>query len=150
MDYLPIFLNLKGRQCLVVGGGSVAYRKALLLLKAGAEVNLADEEDWTPLLAAAYREHAPIVRTLLDNGADPNRSAIDTPPETAGWTPLIAAAAYGCDDIVKLLLEANADPETRSSDGLSALDHAVQNAEDSGGKVKAFKRTIRLLQTAGS
>ncbi|MEE8342451.1 MAG: NAD(P)-dependent oxidoreductase, partial [Gammaproteobacteria bacterium] len=27
MDYLPIFLNIKGQPCLVVGGGSVAARK---------------------------------------------------------------------------------------------------------------------------
>jgi len=36
MDYLPIFLNIKQRDCLIVGGGGVAARKADLLLKAGA------------------------------------------------------------------------------------------------------------------
>jgi len=40
MDYLPIFLNIKGQRCLVVGGGEVAHRKATLLLKAGARVLL--------------------------------------------------------------------------------------------------------------
>lgn len=37
MDYLPIFLNLKGEPCLVVGGGEVAARKVLMLLRAGGK-----------------------------------------------------------------------------------------------------------------
>jgi uroporphyrin-III C-methyltransferase/precorrin-2 dehydrogenase/sirohydrochlorin ferrochelatase len=40
MNYLPIFLKLKGRPCLVVGGGKVAVRKVLLLRRAGAAVSV--------------------------------------------------------------------------------------------------------------
>ena len=38
MGYLPIFLDVKGRRCVVVGGGEVAERKIASLLEAGAEV----------------------------------------------------------------------------------------------------------------
>jgi uroporphyrin-III C-methyltransferase/precorrin-2 dehydrogenase/sirohydrochlorin ferrochelatase len=44
MDYLPIFLNVKGRLCLVVGGGDVAKRKASVLLEAGAKVRVVAPE----------------------------------------------------------------------------------------------------------
>lgn len=40
MDFLPIFMNLKGKKCLVVGGGKVAVRKASVLLQAGAAVRI--------------------------------------------------------------------------------------------------------------
>ena len=40
MDFLPIFLNVKGKHCLVVGGGEVAKRKAGVLLEAGANVRV--------------------------------------------------------------------------------------------------------------
>jgi uroporphyrin-III C-methyltransferase/precorrin-2 dehydrogenase/sirohydrochlorin ferrochelatase len=38
MDYLPVFLDIKNRLCVVVGGGEVAARKAELLLKASGRV----------------------------------------------------------------------------------------------------------------
>ena len=40
MDFLPIFLKVKGKLCLVVGGGEVATRKAGVLLDAGARVRV--------------------------------------------------------------------------------------------------------------
>ena len=38
MGYYPIFLDLQGKRCLVVGGGEVATRKVQGLFEAGAEV----------------------------------------------------------------------------------------------------------------
>jgi uroporphyrin-III C-methyltransferase/precorrin-2 dehydrogenase/sirohydrochlorin ferrochelatase len=40
MDYLPIFIQLRGSPAVVVGGGNVALRKVDLLLKAGARVTV--------------------------------------------------------------------------------------------------------------
>jgi len=44
MDYLPIFVDLKGRIALVVGGGEIAARKVSLLLRAGADVRVVAPE----------------------------------------------------------------------------------------------------------
>ncbi len=38
--YYPLFLDVTGKECLVVGGGSVAERKALMLLKFNASVTV--------------------------------------------------------------------------------------------------------------
>ena len=40
MRYYPIFLDLRGRRCVVVGGGPVAERKVKALLRAGARVHV--------------------------------------------------------------------------------------------------------------
>jgi len=46
MNFLPIFYNISGKSCLVVGGGAIAVRKAELLLKAEGKVRvLAPEID---------------------------------------------------------------------------------------------------------
>jgi uroporphyrin-III C-methyltransferase/precorrin-2 dehydrogenase/sirohydrochlorin ferrochelatase len=51
MDYLPVFLDIKNRPCLVVGGGEVAARKTRQLLRSGAAVRVV-----APELAAALQE----------------------------------------------------------------------------------------------
>jgi len=44
VDFLPIFLNIRQKPCLVVGGGIVAARKVSLLLKAQAQVTVVAPE----------------------------------------------------------------------------------------------------------
>src|SRR6266850_1726168 len=54
-DYFPSFLDLRGRACLVVGGGLVAERKARALVECGARVTVVSPVVTTSLagLAAA-------------------------------------------------------------------------------------------------
>jgi uroporphyrin-III C-methyltransferase / precorrin-2 dehydrogenase / sirohydrochlorin ferrochelatase len=49
MQYLPIFLDVRHKPCLVVGGGEVAVRKVASLLRAGAAVTLVAPDLAEPL-----------------------------------------------------------------------------------------------------
>ena len=40
MELLPLFLNIREQHCVIVGGGEVALRKAILLIKAKANLSL--------------------------------------------------------------------------------------------------------------
>ena len=44
MDYLPVFLDLTSKKCVIIGGGEVAHRKAKLLLKTEALVHIVAAE----------------------------------------------------------------------------------------------------------
>jgi uroporphyrin-III C-methyltransferase/precorrin-2 dehydrogenase/sirohydrochlorin ferrochelatase len=44
VDYFPLFMQLSAAECLVVGGGEVAARKAAMLLRAGAVVHVVSPE----------------------------------------------------------------------------------------------------------
>lgn len=71
MDHLPIFCQLRGRACLLVGGGDVAERKARLLLEAGALVTV-NALEFTPQFQAWAQqgmltlEQGPFSPSLLD------------------------------------------------------------------------------------
>jgi len=60
LDHLPIFLNVKGRRALVVGGGTLAARKADLLVRAGAEITVLAttmNDDMTHLVEEHHIDH---------------------------------------------------------------------------------------------
>ncbi len=44
MNYYPVFLNLRGKRCVVIGGGRVAERKVKGLLEANASVTVISPE----------------------------------------------------------------------------------------------------------
>jgi uroporphyrin-III C-methyltransferase/precorrin-2 dehydrogenase/sirohydrochlorin ferrochelatase len=49
MDFLPLFYQLKGKPCLIIGGGAVALRKARLLTRAHAVVTVVAPQIQTEL-----------------------------------------------------------------------------------------------------
>ena len=60
MDLLPIFLDIKDKTCLIVGGGDVAARKTALLLKTGALVRVVSPrlcDNLSALLEKGHIEH---------------------------------------------------------------------------------------------
>ena len=65
---------------------------------------------------------SPVVRVLLEHGADPNVAERST-----GATPLHDAARTGFLETVRLLVEARADPQARDSAGCLPVDLARQN-----------------------
>lgn len=69
------------------------------LLSAGADANLANDFQMTPLSEACTNASAVLVRLLLKSGAHPNT------PIATGETPLMTCARTGNVDAVRLLVE---------------------------------------------
>ena len=44
MAYFPMFVDMAERECLIVGGGNVAYRKVMVMLDFGAKVTVVAED----------------------------------------------------------------------------------------------------------
>ena len=74
MDLLPIFLNIKNRKCVIIGGGEVALRKATLLLRAGGNVHVIAETVCDELAALCTANNAAITLRKFESadldGAD--------------------------------------------------------------------------------
>ncbi len=79
MDYLPIFLAVRNKLCVVIGGGEVAVRKVALLQQAGAKVTVV-----APKLAAALTQQ-------VANASVHHRSGEFVPADLDGATLVIAA-----------------------------------------------------------
>jgi cytohesin len=105
------------------------------LLEAGADPNLRDAEQGTPLHWAATDGNIEISRRLLRAGADINA---DT---RRGNTALHRAAFHNRVDFVQLLLDERANPNARNADGQTPLHSAIGS-----GRID----TARLLMERGA
>ena len=95
--------------CFRFGSGPVTAE----LLKQHAEVNISDDDGFTPLVRAAASGDARNVTQLLAHGADLGRPAL--------LTPLTAAVWYGNADAVKLLLHKGVPVDQKDGFGFTPL-----------------------------
>lgn len=91
---------------------------ALLLIKAGANVNARNSADLTALHAASFRRWGAGVAALINAGADVNAK------DAYGRTALHYAALSDCPEIAELLAEHGANIEAADNDGLTPLEYA--------------------------
>jgi len=77
MSFYPVFLNLEARPCLVVGGGKVAERKTLALVKAGAVVTVI-----SPTLTKALKALAEPTTENPKNSAKTAKKGCKTPKKS--------------------------------------------------------------------
>ena len=83
-------------------------------------VHQLDKDGWTALHHAAYNDHAPCVRLLLQRKADPNAEA------EHGCVPLHMAAAQASPEVIGLLAEAGAVVDMPDETGQTPLHYAAQ------------------------
>nr|WP_218618940.1 MULTISPECIES: siroheme synthase CysG [Acinetobacter] len=65
VDIFPISLKLQQQPCLIVGGGHIAYRKAVLLAKAGAKVDVLAPEIDVNLLQLVQQSQGQYVQDVF-------------------------------------------------------------------------------------
>ncbi len=97
------------------------------LLRAGANPECRYPDGPTALIHAAAIGTEPVIRALVEAGADVNRAVTVSNPVYSGMTPLMAACGDSSGSVaaVQALLEIGADLNARDSLGRTAHDCAA-------------------------
>ena len=164
-----------GKTALAVSIFNGNYDVASFLVDNKADVNKADAQRFTPLFWAVDRRNMetapnfpwmvtadpmPLIRKLLDAGADPNALVNNTPrarmregsPRIVFATALMRAAFAGDLELVNLLLAHKADPSIISRDGETmvaaaaglAFIHGYHRGKSPEERLQVVRRFVEL------
>ena len=139
MSYFPIFVEMKRRRCLVIGGGAVAERKIAGLLEAGASVTVISPDitetiaRWSKsklirLIARRYRPGDLAAYELVfiaTNDAKINAAAYNEGRERGVWVNAADDPAH-CDFILPSVLRRGDLTVVSSKGGSPALARTIR------------------------
>ena len=94
-----------------------------LLIQAGADVNMAEDKGFTPLINAARNDHGDCVDLLIQAGANVNQAAVKS------ITPIIGAAVGWTPNCLQKLILAGADVNAIRYRGRIALLECVWDSQ---------------------
>lgn len=114
--------QVKNKESLFEAVNKGDIERLKLLISKGADVNIRDQKDMTPLHLAASNGHTDIAAILIDKGANVN-ARIDE----YCVTPLHVAAVWGKTAVAELLLAKGADVNAQTKRGETALEFAIRN-----------------------
>ena len=152
MKYLPIGLDVRGRPCVVVGGGAIGTRKVQNLLRAGADVTLvspeateeltrmsvAGEIRWLPenyhegvldgvLLAVAATDNEGLNASLVE--AAGRRGVLVCDASSADRSQVIFGALHHGKDVTVAVFTDGRDPSLarKTRDRIEALEKELED-----------------------
>jgi uncharacterized protein len=123
----PNALDETGQPALALAAREGALRVAeALLTRPELKLDARNRAGETPLMLAALKGHASLVKRLLERGAAVNQ---------AGWSALHYAATGPDSDIVRLLIERGATLDARSPNATTPLMMAAQYGSEASVQV---------------
>ena len=140
MDHLPIFINIRKKPCIVIGGGDIALRKINLLLKAQAKVDCL-----SPLFCKGIKNlskdgHITLINKSFDQTDIKDYSIIIAATDDSSVNSSISAIAQ----VKKIPVNVVDSPELSSFIMPSIVDRSpLIIAVSSSGKAPVLSRIIR-------
>jgi len=140
MDHLPVFINLRQKPCLVVGGGDIALRKVNLLLKAQAKIKCISPEFCSGLIELSRENSLDLIERRFESTDIDKQSVIIAATNDDKINALVSSLAHESGIPINVV----DSPDLSSFIMPSIVDRSpVMIAVSSSGKAPVLARIIR-------
>jgi len=140
MDHLPVFINLRQKSCLVVGGGDIALRKVNLLLKAQAKIKCISPEFCSGLIELSRENSLDLIEKRFESSDIDNQSVIIAATDDDKTNAMVSSLAHESGIPINVV----DSPDLSSFIMPSIVDRSpIVIAISSAGKAPVLARIIR-------
>jgi len=140
MDHLPVFINLRQKPCLVVGGGVIALRKVNLLLKAQAKIKCISLEFCSGLIDLSKNNALDLIEKHFESSDIDNPSVIIAATDDDKVNAIVSSLAHESGIPINVV----DSPDLSSFIMPSIVDRSpIVIAISSAGKAPVLARIIR-------